>query len=138
MNLIVQFGLSLISVPKTTQKTEIPSPFWKYFALTEMLVIIILIVVLFLKKRKGKLSERELISEAKNAQINMNDLMLDINNSKSLYKQLSKKCHPDLFVGTPIHNEVESLFKDITENRRNYNELERLKKIAVEQLNIKL
>ncbi len=138
MNLIVQLGLSLISVSKTTQKPEIPSPFWKYFALTELFIISILIVVLFLKIRKDMLLKRGLMSEAKNAQINMNDLMMDINNSKNLYKQLSKKCHPDLFVGTPIHNEVESLFQEITENRRNYNELERLKKIAVEQLNIKL
>lgn len=114
------------------------STYWKYFSLIEFLIILILTFLLFLKKKNISKTESDFLYQAKNSEINMNDVILDINNSKILYKQLSKKCHPDLFISTPIHQEMVILFQKISESRRNYHELEKLKEIPINEYKIEL
>jgi chromosomal replication initiation ATPase DnaA len=64
----------------------------------------------------------------------MNKLMDSINNSKSLYKELSKKYHPDRFVNTSKHLLSERLFQEISKNKRNHENLILLKKQAESEL----
>ena len=55
------------------------------------------------KKKVRELSDLEtknIISSKKN-NIDMDNLMNSIHNSRTLYKELSKKCHPDRFINDP-------------------------------------
>jgi uncharacterized membrane-anchored protein YhcB (DUF1043 family) len=122
----------------TFDGNNLVSAFWKYTAIGELLIIIFL-VILYFKTREKKLTSIETeLKKAKNNNVNMDDLMLNINNSRNLYKLLSKNCHPDRFINSISHSEVELLFQKITENKRNFQELVKLKEIAINQFNIKI
>lgn len=112
------------------------SAFWKYSAIGE-LVIIIILVILFLKPKKNRTTIETELKKARKNNVNMDDLMLNINNSRNLYKLLSKNCHPDHFINSTSHSEIELLFQKITENKRNFQELVKLKEIAINTFNIK-
>ena len=62
--------------------------------------------------------------------------MNSITHSKELYKELSKKCHPDRFVNTHLQEVADKLFQEITANQRNHKRLTELKKQAQNELNI--
>lgn len=76
--------------------------------------------------------------KAKNTSIDMNNLMDSINNSNSLYKELSRKYHPDRFVNTPKQELAEKIFQEISRNKRNYEKLTLLKQQAESELDINL
>ena len=115
--------------------------FWKAVSIIEFIIITLL---LFLILRKTKLQHekkdrlKDELYNAKKSEINMNDLMNSINQSKDLYKLLSTKCHPDRFVNTELENIANSIFQEITKNRRNYNKLNDLKTEAENKLKIKI
>ena len=46
----------------------------------------------------------------------MNNLMDSIHNSRNLYKELSKKCHPDRFINDPKQKIAEEIFQDYINN----------------------
>ena len=66
----------------------------------------------------------------------MNNLMDSIHNSRNLYKELSKKCHPDRFINDPKQKIAEEIFQEISENERNFEKLSLLKLRAINELNI--
>jgi hypothetical protein len=72
----------------------------------------------------------------KNQDVNLHEVMLDINNSKELYKLLSRRCHPDKFINSEYHKEIEDLYKEISNNKRNYSKLLELKELASMRFNI--
>jgi len=122
----------------TLDRNSLVSAFWKYAAISELLIISFF-VILYFKTREKKLTSIEAqLKNSKNNKVNMDDLMLSINNSRNLYKLLSKNCHPDRFINSTSHSEVELLFQKITENKRNFQELVKLKEIAINQFNIKI
>ena len=77
------------------------------------------------------------MKNAKKSEIDMDNLMNSINGSKDLYKQLSRKCHPDRFINSEKQKIAEVIFQDISKHKRAYNKLLLLKKQAADQLNIK-
>lgn len=112
---------------------------WHYIAFGEFLIILSLVFYIIYLKRRQTLSkfEKEIL-EAKNTDIDMDDLMLSINKSRELYKELSRKCHPDQHMNSEFQKEIEELFKEITKNKRNFQELVKLKDIAANKYNIKM
>ena len=66
----------------------------------------------------------------------MNNLMDSIHNSRNLYKELSKKCHPDRFINDPKQKIAEEIFQEISENERNFEKLSLLKQRAINELNL--
>lgn len=67
----------------------------------------------------------------------MGNLMNSINNSSELYKELSRKCHPDRFVNSPDQKLAEEIFQEIARHKRNHEKLIALKERAIAELNIK-
>jgi cell division protein YceG involved in septum cleavage len=92
------------------------------------------------KKKSQTFSDltRDNFSESRNANIDMNNLMDDINQSRDLYKKLSGLCHPDRFVNTPKEKIAEIIFQEISKHKRNFEELSRLKERAIKELNIEV
>jgi len=110
---------------------------WLWIALLEFLIITWLLIKLY-RKKEGKLDLSDLKkSDLKSTNnVNMNDLMSSIHKSRELYKELSRKCHPDRFVNTPLQGIAEELFQEISRNKRNYMELMKIKEIAKDKLNL--
>ena len=112
---------------------------WMLIAIMESVLILILLA----KLRKPKVdkiprSEKfDALKKAKSQDIDMGDLMNNINSSRSLYKELSRKCHPDRFQDESSREKAEQLFKEITENKRNHAKLTELKKQSINTLKIK-
>jgi hypothetical protein len=91
--------------------------------------------VLLKRKQKSEL-RKKILSEKVSYSSTAENITKSITGSKKLYLQLIKKVHPDLF-GKEQQEHVTELASKITKNKRNYNELFKLK-IEVENLiNIK-
>ncbi len=84
----------------------------------------LLFVWKFIKPRK-RLSKD--LKKYQKASIDFDGLIKSTHASKGLYKELSRKYHPDKFIGTDKHKQAEELFKEIESNRNNANKLEQLK-----------
>ena len=70
--------------------------------------------------------------------IDMNNIILSIFHAESLYNKLKIKCHPDRFIDNELLRiKAEDIFKEVTENKRNFNRLQELQLIAEGELNIK-
>jgi hypothetical protein len=87
------------------------------------------------KKILQKFQSKSKVEDAKEEFFD--DLFLDINKSKPLFKELSRKCHPDKFIDPVKKQKAESIYKEITEHKHNYNMLIQLKQRATEELDIK-
>jgi hypothetical protein len=125
----------------TKQGTSSTNNYWMWIAAAELIIIGYLALKL---KRKSQTrfeepGEGDVLGEARNADIDMDDLMNNINKSRKLYKALSARCHPDRFTTDEIKRKLaDDLFQEISRNQRNYNKLLELQEIARQQLNINL
>lgn len=114
---------------------------WFWAAILELIIIIFITLKLFNSRRNlaDQTPTKNKLKEARNAEVDMDNLMNSINQSKELYKQLSRKCHPDLFVNDDnLKNKADILFQKISESKRDYKRLNELKIQAINELNIKL
>lgn len=93
---------------------------WKYVASVELCIILILIFML-LRKQKTKMN-KELLN-VKHTEINTDNLMSDIFESKKLYDLLIRRCHPDRFADEQTKEYMTLQSQRITENRSNYKKL---------------
>lgn len=111
---------------------------WFLVALFEFFIIILLLI--FFNRKKPQLSfsdlSKEKLKAARSGSFDMDGLMESINNSKDLYKELSRVCHPDRFVNTKKHSIAEEIFQEISKNKRNYLKLSELKDRIKIELNI--
>jgi hypothetical protein len=109
---------------------------WMIIASIEFLVILSLLV----KLRKGKKTESldKEILKSKDSRINMSDLMNNINLAPSLYKKLSRACHPDRFAGTELEITANELFQEVQQSENDYVALCDLKKQVEEKLNLSI
>ena len=116
--------------------------YWLWIALIELAAIGYLSYQLLNKQKitaPPSATDGELLSEAKSATIDMNNVINDINNSRNLYKKLSRKCHPDLFATDEKKRKVaDELFQEITKSQRDYKRLLELQELANQKLNITL
>ncbi len=113
---------------------------WFWIALIELFCIIYLAYKLKSKKAVSKLTDLEVnsIKKSKTNKIDMDSLMDNIHNSRNLYKELSRTCHPERFVNDDRQVLAEQIFKEISENERNYAKLCSLKLRAENELNINI
>lgn len=103
--------------------------------ITKLTINVLERIVKHLKKSlevKPKLDKS--IFKVSKEDIDMGGLMDNINKSRELYKVLSRKYHPDRFIGTNKHARAGVLMQEITENKRKYNKLLKLQKIAENEL----
>jgi hypothetical protein len=106
----------------------------------QILVIIEFLIILFLFWKR-KINESESIESIefkkyKRTNLDMKDLMKDLNLSKSLYKELSRKYHPDKFIGSPFMERAQEIFQTIQQNKTNYKKLLEIKESAELELKI--
>lgn len=111
----------------TLVNVQDPTNWWFYVS------ILLFLYILFLKYIKKSEAKSSKLKEVQNKDINMDDLMTNINGSRDLYKDMSRKYHPDRFIGDVNHSKVEELFKEISKNKRNVQKLNEIK-IELEQL----
>jgi hypothetical protein len=123
----------------TTLKTtnSIWTSLWFWVALIEFAFIIFL---LLRKQKNSNLAFSDLgkdkMRNSKTASVDMDNLMNSINGSAALYKELSRKCHPDRFVNSPKQKLAEEIFQEITRNKSDFQKLSLLKKRAIDELNL--
>ena len=120
------------------EQVSILHSLWFWIALIELFFIIFLFYKLKSKKEVTELTDLEInsIKKSKNNNINMNSLMDNIHNSRNLYKELTRKCHPERFVNDERQVLAEEIFKEISDNERNYEKLYLLKLRAENELKI--
>lgn len=134
MNALLKTATKIIPMEKVSSFHSLL--FWT--ALIELIVIIFLLYKLKSKKEINELTNLETknIKDSKKNTIDMDNLMNSIHNSRTLYKELSKKCHPDRFINDSKQKNAEEIFQEITKNERNYEKLSSLKLRAKNELNI--
>jgi hypothetical protein len=120
------------------EQASIFKSIWFWITIIEFLVIIFLVYKLFSNKKVSNFTELEVnqLKKSKGTKINMDNLMDSIHNSKGLYKELSRKCHPDRFINDPKQKIAEEIFQEISKNERNFEKLTELKLRAINELNI--
>lgn len=74
------------------------------------------------------------LRKAKSNDIDMANVMNSINGSRELYKELSRKYHPDRFLDPEKNKLASEIMKDITDNKRDFNKLQELKQRAENEL----
>jgi hypothetical protein len=127
--------LKIEAIKQVTLSNEsLISNYWFWISFLELIIIILLIISR--RNRSSDLNEDK-IKSMKNAKVDMAGLMNSINSSKELYKELSKKCHPDRFVNTDKQEIADLLFQEITQSKRDFGALEKLKIRAEKELGIK-
>ena len=136
-NLLFQIKTDTTSIINDANEVAFIS-YWFWIALCEFAFIIYLIIRLKSKKSKLAFSDlgKESVKNAKTQSIDMENLMDSINGARTLYKELSRKCHPDRFVNTPKEKIAQEIFQEITKNQRNFEKLTLLKEKAINSLNI--
>ena len=100
------------------------SDFWFYIAIVLFAVLLYIAV----PKRDNKLDK------FKKANVDMSSVMTDINKSRDLYKQLSRKYHPDRFLDADKKELAEDIMKRITKHKHSYAALLELKSEAESKL----
>lgn len=98
--------------------------------------IITVIKTFFKERRKRAELRKKILSEELSYNDTAENITKSISHSAKLYKELITKTHPDLFESD---NKVfaTELSAEITKNKKNYNELLKLKKIVEDFLQSK-
>ena len=142
--LINQIIMSLFSNPDTleviNETATSESSIWKYVSLVQFGVIAYLAYKLYRNKPQTQFNDisRETVKEAASKELDMENVVNSINKAKPLYKELSKKYHPDKFANSDKHESALEIYQKITKNKRNYSKLLELKELAEEELDIKI
>ena len=139
---MINFIMALQTVTKKTMQVDnqesIFNSVFMWIAILELVIILLLVFKLLNKRNKLALSdiERDTIKSAKSTKIDMDSLMNNINSSRGLYKELSRKCHPDRFMNDPKQKIAEEIFQEISKYERNFDKLSLIKIRAIKDLNI--
>ena len=122
----------------TSSKTEVLN-MWLWIAIIEFLIIAFLLLKQRSKKQNLDFSDisKNDLKNSKNEKLDMHNLMNSIHGARDLYKELSKKCHPDRFINQPNQKLAEEIFQEITNEQRNHEKLVALKERAIKELNVK-
>jgi hypothetical protein len=120
------------------EKVSITNSIWFWISVIELTIILVLLFKSKSKRAVSELSDLDSknIKGAKNNSIDMDNLLNSIHNSKRLYRELSKKCHPDRFINDPKQLTAQEIFQEITLNEKNFEKLSLLKVRAENELNI--
>lgn len=137
-NLILTLPTVVKNTLQVDSKATLMNSVFFWIAILEFIIIIFLVVRFKSKRNKLDFSdlERDTVKSAKSKKIDMNNLMNSINSSRDLYKELSKKCHPDRFINDPKHKIAEEIFQEISRHERNFEKLNLIKTRAINELNV--
>lgn len=128
-----------IAITESISNTDSTSfSVWFWIALAEFAIIAFLLWKLRKKRNDLKFGDlsKDKMKNAKNSDVDMENLMNSINGSRAFYKELSKTCHPDRFINSDKQQIAEEIFQEISENKRNYKKLTELKQRAITELNV--
>jgi hypothetical protein len=100
---------------------------WQLIASIEFFVILFLLIKI---KRSNVPIGMDQLKKYKKSEFDMDHVMQDLHLSNQLYKSLSKKYHPDRFIGSIKIELAEEIFKLIQQNKSNYNGLLAIQKRA--------
>ena len=104
---------------------------WMWVAVAEAAVILILLLALLHKRSKFHNRKAEILAE----QPDFGNIFNSAFNAEPLYKELSRKCHPDRFAPDVKKMAVaDELFQRVTKNRNNIKELQALKEEITQKL----
>lgn len=111
-------------------------PVWFWLFIIQVLIIIVLVHFLLQKKIHNDFAElnKEQVKDYGKTGVDMVNVVNSIHDAEKLYKELSRKCHPDRFLGDSRHAVAEALFQKISDNRRNHDALQMLKTEVEEKL----
>lgn len=117
--------------------SQVFSDFWFWVALIEFIIIAFIVFLIWKQKTKTLSKKDKHKKEGRNSTIDFGNIINSSFNSRQLYDELKRKCHPDRFVDDKDKNEyAEKLFQEISKNQTNYDKLIELKHKAKEILNI--
>lgn len=114
----------------------ISSSIWFWVSIIEFVIILTLLIISNRKNFKNTKfkSEKDMIL---NEDVDFNNIINSSFNSKVLYDELIRKCHPDKFVDNAEKNKIAmSLSQEITKNKNDIKLLLELKDEAIKKLNI--
>ena len=136
--ILLQIKTDTTAVSALSSGVPSPNNFWFWLSIIELVIILFLVFKLSSKKKNLAFSDlnKENLKKSKETDIDMGNLMKSINNSSELYKELSRKCHPDRFVNSPDQKLAEEIFQEIARHKRNHEKLIALKERAIAELNI--
>ncbi|WP_452230062.1 hypothetical protein [Lacinutrix sp. MEBiC02404] len=111
---------------------------WFWIAILEFIIIAFLFFRLNKKDNKLKFGDltKDKMRNAKESNVDMDNLMNSINGAKDLYKELSRTCHPDRFINSDKQKLSEEIFQEISKSRRDFKKLTELKERAINELMI--
>lgn len=109
---------------------------WLIVAIVEFAVIVYLLLTkLNISNSKKAQIKNEVMQEGS---IDFSNVLNNAFNSKEIYDDLKKKCHPDRFVDDAEREAIANeLFQRITQNQHNIDNLRKLREEAVQKLGIK-
>ena len=109
---------------------------WLIVAIVEFAVIVYLLLTkLNMNNGKKARIKNEVMQEGS---IDFSNVLNNAFNSKKIYDELKKKCHPDRFVDDAEREAIANdLFQRITQNQHNIDNLNKLREEAVQKLGIK-
>lgn len=109
---------------------------WLIVAIVEFAVIVYLLLTkLNISNSKKAQIKNEVMQEGS---IDFRNVLNNAFNSKEIYDDLKKKCHPDRFVDDAEREAIANeLFQRITQNQHNIDNLRKLREEAVRKLGIK-
>jgi hypothetical protein len=125
-----------ISIFLNMAKDTIKEDKWLLTSIFELGIIGFLAAKLLRKRKTNNIQLNPEINSAKEANIDMDNLIMSINKSGELYNRLIRICHPDRFTNSDKQEIANEIFKEISKNRRNYKTLLELQERAVKELNI--
>lgn len=136
--ILLQIKTDTTAVSAMTDGVGSPNNFWFWLSIIQLVIILFLVFKLSRKQKNLAFSElsKDNLKKSKETDIDMSNLMNSINNSSELYKELSRKCHPDRFVNSPDQKLAEEIFQEIARHKRNHEKLTSLKERAINELNI--
>ena len=109
---------------------------WLIVTIVEFAVIVYLLLTkLNISNSKKAQIKNEVMQEGS---IDFRNVLNNAFNSKEIYDDLKKKCHPDRFVDDAEREAIANeLFQRITQNQHNIDNLRKLREEAVQKLGIK-
>ncbi len=111
---------------------------WFWISIIEFIIILVLMFISSRKKFKKSKFKRDKVIALKE-DIDFSNIINSSFNSKVLYDELIRKCHPDKFVENEEKNKMAVLIsQEITKNKNDVKRLLELKELAIKQLNINI
>lgn len=134
---------SLNLVNKISQSTYInveSSMQWIWISIVSVQFIVILLLLFRIRairrNHTSLIDVNESMRKARESEVDMHSLIKDIAHSKNLYKDLSRKCHPDRFQDPELKLLANEIFQEVSKNKRSFSKLTELKTRAINELNL--